>query len=170
MGRILEGFVNDSDCVAAFKAIGTDLVYRLTAKGQGIQLGPNNFFNGFKEFQRGAVRKLLGITDAGLDRALAMTKAGGGNAFTLGRQSDLDTGGLPAIFISGAAVYTGEEHLAYTLAHELIHAFGWEGHGGVDPKKGSFYPRGAKPHDLDHMGNKHDDILEKCVKGKFKNN
>jgi hypothetical protein len=170
MRRIIEVFVNDSASVAAFRAIGTDLVYRLTATGQGIQLGPNNFFKGFQQFQRATVKKLLGITDMGLDRALAMTKAGGGNAFTLGRKADLDVGGLPAIFISGNAVYVGEEHLAYTLAHELIHAFGWEGRGGTDPKKGKFYPRGATPHDLDHMGKKHDDILEACVKGKFKNN
>lgn len=156
---ILYDFVNNPACVNAFKSIRTDLVYRLTERG--IRLGPFHLLHyGGIDF-----KERLGLTTDGLETAQKATAEDGPNAYAIGREEFLVENSLPTILLSSGAVHSGAKRLARTLAHELVHAFGWRARKLSSRENSAvniWGDPGTRPHDLDYVPG-FEDIIKNCT-------
>jgi hypothetical protein len=162
--NILYDFVNDKDCVAAFKdVVDIDLVKLLADRG--IRIGPSDYFTysgiNFKE--------RLGLTDEGLKNARAATGTTIRAAYTIGRPEFLVERSLPTILIRGNMVAAGIGTIAETLAHELVHAGGRRGRRLTESEQRRASLLGgpnSPPHDLDDIPG-FSDLIDKCA-GRFR--
>jgi hypothetical protein len=141
----------------------------LSAEGKGVRLGGTDLFRKVSDETAKSLQTMLGLTDPGLKAALNGAAETSANAYTLGRPEYLLQGSIPTILLSSRALKS-KTHLAYTLAHELIHANGWRARplGWWERVKArrndeNFYA-GNTNHDLSHVPG-YDDILRRCAGG-----
>jgi hypothetical protein len=138
--EIIRGFVNNSECVNAFKLVGIDLADLIK---KGITVGPAD-----------ALKKLsaaaLGLTPSA---QTAMRDAFFQERLFSKRQAISTVGiagttsGRPHIFL-GFDAFT---ELKEVLAHELIHS-------------GGYRKKGSGSNDLSYMGIGYDNIINTCAK------
>jgi len=150
---LLDGFLNNPDCLSAFRGVGIDLEDLLTNTGLVIRL----IDLAFSTYSNNA----LTLTSYGQQtlqtayRDHASAAAFTGTNFIGHRPAVTD--GIPHIFLNTSAFNpsyvggrTGEEALRITLAPELIHA------GGIPGDH-------TKTEDLRDLGERYTDVMKSCA-------
>ena len=150
---IIESFLENPDCVEAYAKADVNLAELL---GNGIDVGPSNLF-------QSATPGELKLTQSQYNQGRAWSNAQGGWFTDAGPAITTVSGNgttdhVPKMFLRGSAFEGGlfQSSISYlreVLAHELLHAGGWDG----KPHK---WTLGAQ--DLDWLGERFKQVMKNC--------
>ena len=151
--QIIQSFLDNSDCVSAYAQADVNLAELLK---YGIDIGPSNSFQNMSAQQ-------LKLNQAQYNQGSAWSKSKGGLFTDAGPAITTVSGNgttdhVPKMFLRASAFEGGlfQSSISYlreVLAHELLHAGGW------DPKPHK-WTLGAQ--DLDWLGERFKRVMKRC--------